>query len=461
MKRCLAWICALVPHLTLAHAPITTTVQFDREIVHVLDNHCVMCHDDGGLAFPLITYEQTYSARWQIRQDALARHMAPWGAVAGFGDFINDNSLTQREIDFLSSWAESFGPRNNGAVYTGVAADLAAPRLVQAHAQVDRWALGKPDLLLSLPATSVAPRAADIIQRISLDLKLKSERWLAALEYRPGDRRVVHSVDFSVQETGQWLGGWTPWRGFSDLPQGLAYRLPAGAHLVAEIHYYGLNQSSVDAGSVGLHFADQASARVVSDRVIEAKPRTTLMLDSDLTLLALQPARLRPGIESIEVSARTPDGATRVLLFAKDIPLPWPTPYVFRNPVALPKGTALTIVAHAANGTPAATEGLRMTLSAYAGAALPADQPTAPQVAAATLRFKLTGTVQSVDAANGRLTVQHGDIPGFMGAMTMSYRVGKHEDLKRIAAGDEIQSDVVSGDTEAYLENIAVTRQAK
>jgi Cu/Ag efflux protein CusF len=460
MKLCRALTCALVPQLALAHAPITTTVQFDREIVHVLDNHCVMCHDDGGLAFPLITYEETYTARWQIRQDALARHMAPWGAVAGFGDFINDNSLTQREIDFLSSWAESFGPRNNGAVSTGVAADLAAPKVVQAHAQVDRWALGKPDLLLSLPATAVAPRATDAIQRTTIDLKLKSERWLAALEYKPGDRRVVHAVDFSVQETGQWLGEWTPWRGFSDLPQGLAYRLPAAAHIVAEIHYYGLNQPSVDAGSLGLHFAEQPSARVVSDRLVEAKPRTTLKLSGDLNVLALRPT-LRPGIESIEVSARTPDGATRVLLFAKDIPLSWPTPYVFRNPVALPKGTELTVVAHAAADTPAATDGLRMSVSAYAGAALPADQPTAPREAVATSRFKLTGTVKSVDAANGRLVVQHGDIPGFMGAMTMSYRVGRHEDLKKIAAGDEIQSDVVSGDTEAYLENIAVTRQAK
>ena len=67
MNLCRALTCALVPQLALAHAPITTTVQFDREIVHVLDNHCVMCHDDGGLAFPLITYEETYTARWQIR----------------------------------------------------------------------------------------------------------------------------------------------------------------------------------------------------------------------------------------------------------------------------------------------------------------------------------------------------------------------------------------------------------
>jgi hypothetical protein len=43
----------------------------------------------------------------------------------------------------------------------------------------------------------------------------------------------------------------------------------------------------------------------------------------------------------------------------------------------------------------------------------------------------------------------------------MSYTVGTHEALTTIAAGDQIQSDVVVSDSGAYLENIAVTRRAK
>ncbi len=113
--------CLLSPRAVFAHAQATTTVQFDREIVRILNNHCVMCHMENGPAFPLVTYEQTYAARWKIRQSVLNRHMTPWPAVPGYGDFANDNGLTQREIDFLVSWAESYGPRNNGAVYTGVA----------------------------------------------------------------------------------------------------------------------------------------------------------------------------------------------------------------------------------------------------------------------------------------------------------------------------------------------------
>jgi len=427
-----------LPWAAHAHAPLTTTVQFDREIVRILDNHCVMCHVEKGPAFPLVTYEQTYAARWKIRQDALDRHMAPWAAVSGYGDFINSNALTQREIDFLVSWSESFGPRNNGEVYTGIAAAAAAPKVIQAHTDFDQWALGNPDAKLAVPESN---------QHATIDPKLTTDRWLRGLEYKPGDRRVVHAVSFSIQETGQWLGTWTPWYGFVSLPQGLAYKVPARSHIVADIQSSG----GPSQGTLGLYFADQPSQRVVTSVTLAATTR----LDADTNILALEP-QIRPGLQSIEVAARAQDGTTRVLLFARDIPTAWPTPYVFRQPVALRKGTELTVIEH---GSSAADGSMPVTFSTYQGAALASEAPppTKPTVAAPTQHFKLTGTVKSVDAVDGRLVVQHGTIPGFMGAMTMSYAVGKNEDLSRVKAGDTIQSDVVVSGSDNQLENIKVT----
>jgi Cu/Ag efflux protein CusF/mono/diheme cytochrome c family protein len=451
-----SWVMA--PHLARAHAQATTTVQFDREIVRILDDHCVMCHVDKGLAFPLLTYEQTYAARWQIRQDALDHHMAPWAATDGIGDFANDNSLTQREIDFLASWAESYGPRNNGAVYTQVAATSAAPKVVQAHVEFDRWVLGKPDLLLSLASNPVKPQDTQLIKRRIIDPQLKSEHWLRGLEYRPGDRRVVHAVTFAVQETGQWLGSWTPWRGFVSLPATLAYRLPAGAHIVADIQYDGAKEPVLDEGSLALYFADAPSSRAIVDVVVGAT--TTRKLDSDMSLMALQP-QLTPGLQSLEVAAKMPDGTKQVLLFAKDIPLQWPTPYIFSTPVMLAKGAELSVVAHYDAAEPNPARAISVTFSAYAGVELPHAHAPPQPATAATRHFKLAGTIKSVDAADRRIVVQHGDIPGFMGAMTMSYDVGKQEDLQKVAAGDEIQSDVVVSESDNYLENIKVTRRPK
>jgi Cu/Ag efflux protein CusF len=458
---------ALSPQAAVAHAQITTTVEFDREIVRVLDNHCAACHSDQGPAFPLITYEQTYRARWQIRQDALTRHMAPWAAVPGYGDFVNDNSLTQREIDFVTSWAESFGPRNNGAVDSGVVPGAAAPKPVQAHADFTTWVQGPPDLLLPVPSAAVAPQSAERVYRTLIDPGFKSERWLSGLDYHPADRRFVHFARFTVQETGQWLASWTPWHGFVDLPAGLAYRLPAGAHIAAEIHYDRATHTLTEHGSLGLYFMQQPSARRLADQILTARPvpatgdsqelAATMNLTEATTILALEP-QLRTGVQSIEIAARKPDGTTQVLLFARDIPLEWPTPYVLRKPVSLSQGTRLLVSEHYAANVPLPDTGVAVRISTYAGEPLPEEsaqeQPPALGVAQ---RFKLTGTIKSVDAATRRVVVAHGDIPGYMGAMTMAYAVGKQEDLGKIAAGDRIRSDVVVIDAGAHLENIEVT----
>jgi hypothetical protein len=341
----------------VSHAQLTTSVQFDREIVRILDNHCVMCHAENALSFPLITYEQTYLARWKIRQSVLDRHMPPWAAVPGYGDFANDNALTQREIDFLVSWAESYGPRNNGEIFRGTTVHAPA-KPIQARTDFEQWELGKPDVLVPVPANRV------------LDPKLKAERWLRGLEYKPADRRNVRAVSFRIQETGQWIGTWTPWHSVVSFPQGLALRLPAGSHLVAD----------TEQGSVALYYAAKPSARPLSNLVLEARPASgtprkrvaTTKLTEDLNVLALEPA-IQRGVQSIEVSARIPSGATQVLLFARDIPTDWPTPYVYRRPVSLPKGTELTVVEHYSTDVPSAT----VTFSAYSGPplSLPAETP--------------------------------------------------------------------------------------
>jgi Cu/Ag efflux protein CusF len=203
-------------------------------------------------------------------------------------------------------------------------------------------------------------------------------------------------------------------------------------------------------------------------------------LDSDLSLLAVEP-QLSPGVQSIEISARTPGGPRKILLFARDIPLEWPTPYIYAKPVSLPKGTVVSVTEHYANDSSDANgtdrqsvgTGLPVTFIAYQGTSLPVapvaavTQPprtTTTQSPAApppSQRFKLSGTVKSIDADNGRIVVQHGDIPGFMSAMTMSYRVAPGEDLKHVAAGDKIESDVVVDTASQYLENIKVTGKTK
>jgi hypothetical protein len=337
MKR-VPLIVVLFAAVGLSHETLTTTVLFDREIVRILDKHCVMCHAENGPSFPLVTYEQTWLQKRPIRADVIARHMPPWAAVSGYGQFVNENSLTLREVQFIVSWVEGLGPRNSGTVFTNTATPGAArPRDIEAHTDFGRWQLGEPQLKRQLPANTIEPQA-DAVKRIVIDAGLTSERRLRALEFMPGDRRVVRAAFFTIQETGQWIGSWTPWYGFMNLPKGTAYKLPAGSHIVAEIHYRGVKERVTEQGTLGLFFADQPQPDLVSDVVLQTKTR----LAEDTYVVALLP-EIQAGVKSIEVSARKPDGGTEVLLFAKDIPVDWPTPYILKEPVRLPRGTVLSV----------------------------------------------------------------------------------------------------------------------
>ena len=49
--------------------------------------------------------------------------------------------------------------------------------------------------------------------------------------------------------------------------------------------------------------------------------------------------------------------------------------------------------------------------------------------------FTLRGKVEAVNVTSGTLTVNHGNVQGWMDAMTMAYQVDKPKVLKTIKAG--------------------------
>lgn len=53
-----------------------------------------------------------------------------------------------------------------------------------------------------------------------------------------------------------------------------------------------------------------------------------------------------------------------------------------------------------------------------------------------------TGVVRGIDAANAQITLEHGDIPGLMKAMTMTFEVAAPTLLEGVAVGDEVDFHV-------------------
>lgn len=91
---------------------------------------------------------------------------------------------------------------------------------------------------------------------------------------------------------------------------------------------------------------------------------------------------------------------------------------------------------------------LLLALSACRGAA-----PAAKQ-------YPLVGQVTAIDATRLEVTVNHKDIPGFMPAMTMAYKVKDPALVKAVQPGDLITATLVVQDAEAWLSSIARTGHA-
>jgi mono/diheme cytochrome c family protein len=116
--RCLARA-ALFGWLALcstAHDVITTPLTFSREISRLIYTRCATCHRPGGSAFSLLTYQEARPWAAAIKEEVLERRMPPWGAVKGFGDFRDDDGLTQEQLGLIADWVEGGAPEGDPAI---------------------------------------------------------------------------------------------------------------------------------------------------------------------------------------------------------------------------------------------------------------------------------------------------------------------------------------------------------
>jgi protein SCO1 len=82
-------------------------------------------------------------------------------------------------------------------------------------------------------------------------------------------------------------------------------------------------------------------------------------------------------------------------------------------------------------------------------------------VPAAGQRYPLEGEVVEVDVAGRKVTIAHGDIPGFMPAMTMPFVVLEKDAalLQHVGPGDEITATLVARDSRYWLEDLVVVKK--
>jgi len=75
--------------------------------------------------------------------------------------------------------------------------------------------------------------------------------------------------------------------------------------------------------------------------------------------------------------------------------------------------------------------------------------------------YPIQAEVVAVELPKKLIIVKHGDIPGLMPAMTMSYTIAIPKEAESLGPGDKISADLVVSSSNARLEKIVLLEKAK
>jgi hypothetical protein len=181
------------PFAAQSGPPATT---FTRDIAPILQKSCQNCHRPGAIApMALLTYQDVRPWARAIKQKVQAREMPPWyiDRHIGIQKFKDDPSLTDAEIATIAGWVDAGAPAGNPA-------DMPKPRI---FADVDKWHIGKPDMIVSLPKPyELRASGSDEFYDVDVDPGFKEDLYIAAVETKPEPYsfKVVHHATANMIE---------------------------------------------------------------------------------------------------------------------------------------------------------------------------------------------------------------------------------------------------------------------
>jgi len=306
-----------------AHSYLSN-VTWAKDIAPIVQKRCAGCHRPGGIApMSLVDYAEAKAWAKTIKTQVLERQMPPWYAARGFGDFENDPTLTQTEIDTIVSWAE-------GGAASGVDAVRPVPRRA---ADTGRRGLREPDLVLAPPAPQAVTEATHVFD---FPTDFAADRWISAWEFRPGNRAIVKQARIVVDNVP--LGTWVPPEQATVFPDGTGQRLPARARIRLEIDYQKGVGGAPDRSSLAVQFTERVSRPIQYLRLACG----TTKIAKPISALAICPRQRSYG-GAIEVVARRPDGGAEALGWIRNFQRQYEVTYRFRHAVELPAGSAVDV----------------------------------------------------------------------------------------------------------------------
>src|SRR6267142_4014003 len=237
-----------------ADAPVT----FTKDVAPILYKNCVECPRPTMFApMSLLTYDDARPYARSIKQRVVSRVMPPWGADPAHGTFKNDPRLSQAEIDTIAAWVVAGAPRGD---------DTDLPPLPQF---VDGWTIGKPDAVFTMEEEFEIPASGTIPYKyFKVPTGLTEDKWIQAIEIKPGARAHVHHVIAFTQPAAQPLnpggalgptniGGVTPNKPGLVFEPGVARLFRGNSDIVLQIHYTTNGTEATDRTTVAVIYAKE------------------------------------------------------------------------------------------------------------------------------------------------------------------------------------------------------------
>jgi hypothetical protein len=371
---------------TMAVAATAGAPTFTKDVAPILNKNCASCHRAGEIApMSLLTYEQARPWAKSMREKVARGQMPPWHSDQPHGTFSNDRRMTEAEKNTIIAWADAGAPEGNPK-------DLPpAPKFSEG------WEIGTPDLVLTMAKPYDVPASGTInYQYISVPTNFTEDKWVQAIEVRPGVRSVVHHIlVFGREPAGSGrrqtaafipviprMPGLQPQPGGQNSAQqgqvagpgtliattapgtnamvfepGEAIKIAAGTTLLFQIHYTANGKPASDQSSVGLIFAKEPPQREIHNSAFvnvmlklpagsaDQAVDSAIEFTEDSHITALFPHTHLRG-KSWEYRLIYPDGRSEVVLSVPKYDFNWQTYYVFAKPLAAPKGSRLEATAH-------------------------------------------------------------------------------------------------------------------
>ena len=351
----------------------SAAVTFTKDVAPIIQNKCMNCHRPGEVApMSFMNYKEVRPWARSIREKVVSRTMPPWFADAKHTEFANDPRLSQKEVDTIVNWVE-------GGSLEGNPKDMPpTPKFATG------WQIGTPDVVLPMTVEFNIPAAGVIPYKyFAIPTNFTEDKYVQFAEIRQGDRARMHHVIVSVLYPEQAelppageinpsilgslrrsggdsdgrLMGWAPGEAPLELRAGQAKLVKKGSMLIFQVHYVANGEPGKDRTSVGLIF----SKAPVEKRVITAgatqsnfaippgaahhEVTSEFAFKEDSHLDSLHPHMHVRG-KDFKYTLVYPDGKTKELLSVPKYDFGWQLTYVFKEEVAVPKGSKLICVAH-------------------------------------------------------------------------------------------------------------------